>query len=105
MGAGGASAHDPPMTTTLHIEVQINDLSAWKAGFADHADARQRAGVRNALVRHPVGDQSRLVIDLDFDSAGEANAFLNFLQNDVWKDQPTLAGPPSAAILEPLALV
>jgi hypothetical protein len=90
--------------TTLHIEVQITDLPAWKRGFADHAEARREAGVRGQQVRHPVGDESRLVIDLDFASTGEAEAFLGYLREHVWKDEPILAAPPEVALLEPVAL-
>jgi hypothetical protein len=90
--------------TTLHIQVPINDLSAWKAGYADHAETRRRAGVKAERVRHPVGDDSLLVIDLDFESAPEAESFLGFLRENVWKDQPVLAGPPEARILEPVEL-
>ena len=35
--------------TTLHIEVQINDLDAWRAGYAEHAENRRRAGVRHEV--------------------------------------------------------
>jgi hypothetical protein len=89
--------------TTLHIEVTINDLPAWKAGFAEHAEARRKAGVRNALVRHTVGDESRLVVDLDFGSVDDAESFLTYLRDNAWKDQPILAAPPEATLLEPLA--
>lgn len=90
--------------TTLHIQVPVNDVAAWKAGFADHAEARRQAGVRTESVRHPVGDASLLVVDLGFGSVGAAEAFLGFLKENVWKDQPILAGPPQASILEPLDL-
>ncbi len=90
--------------STLHIDVQVNDLAAWKAGFAEHAESRRRLGVRDAVVRHPVGDDKRLLIDLDFDTTAEANEFLSFLQREVWKDQPILAAPPEASILEPVPL-
>jgi hypothetical protein len=90
--------------TTLHIDVQINDLAAWKAGYAEHADSRRLRGVRNAVVRHPVGDNKRLMIDLDFDTTAEAEGFLHFLRDEVWKDQPILAAPPEVSILEPLPL-
>jgi hypothetical protein len=90
------------MTTTLHIQVQINDLSAFKVGFADHAETRRNAGVRAESVRHAIGDDSRVVIDLDFGSPAEAEAFLGYLRENVWKDQPVLAGPPKATLLEPV---
>jgi hypothetical protein len=89
---------------TLRIDIQINDLAAWKAGFAEHAESRRRLGVRNAVVRHPVGDDKGLMIDLDFDTPAEAKGFLHFLQQEVWKDQPILAAPPEASILEPVPL-
>jgi hypothetical protein len=90
--------------TTLHIDVQINDLTAWKAGYAEHAESRRRLGVRSAVVRHPIGDDKRLLIDLDFDTTAEATEFLHFLQEEVWKDQPVLSAPPEASILEPVPL-
>jgi hypothetical protein len=89
--------------TTLHIQVRVNDLSAWKAGYADHAETRRKAGVRSESVRRPVDDESKLVIDLDFGSEAEARSFLQFLRENVWKDQPVLAAPPEVALLEPLA--
>ena len=88
--------------TSLHIEVRINDLKAWKTGFADHADVRRKAGVRAESVRHPLDDESTLVIDLDFGSEAEARSFLDYLRDNVWKDQPILAAPPEVVLLEPL---
>ena len=93
-----------PMTT-LHIRVHVNDVQAWRAGYAEHEEARRRAGVRHEAVRHEAGDESRLVIDLDFDTPDAAEAYLDYLSEQVWKDQPILASPPQASILEPLALV
>jgi hypothetical protein len=100
---GGTATRHARDMTTLHIQVRINDLSAWKAGYADHADVRARAGVRAESVRHPVDDQSQLVIDLEFGSEAEARSFLDHLRETVWKDQPILAAPPEAVLLEPLS--
>ena len=101
MGGDPGTVHDPTMTT-LHLEVPINDLAGWKAGFAEHVETRNRAGVRSEQVRHPVGDESLLFVDLEFGSAAQAEDFLGFLQENIWKDQPILAGTPKAWILEPL---
>ena len=90
------------MTTTLHIQLQINDLSAFKTGYADNAETRKKAGVRGEAVRHVVGDESRVVIDLDFGSATEAEDFLGYLRENVWKDQPIITMPPQATLLEPV---
>jgi hypothetical protein len=86
--------------TTLHLQVPINDLPAWKAGYADNTETRRNAGVRSETVRHPVGDESLVVVDLEFDGVPQAEAFLGFLKERIWNDQPILAGTPKASILE-----
>ena len=88
---------------TLHIEISINDLPAFRAGFAEHATVRREHGVLAERVSHPVDDGGRLLIDLDFGSEGEAAAFLDFLREAVWKGNPAIDGTPEARILEPLA--
>jgi len=90
--------------TTLHLEVTVNDVAAFKTGFADHTEIRRQAGVRAAQVRHPIDDDGRMVVDLDFDSVDEAEAFLGVLQERIWKDSAVVVGTPRATILESLAL-
>jgi hypothetical protein len=88
---------------TLHIEHAITDLATWTAAFDRFSEARRHAGVRTEHVRRPVDDDQFVVIDLDFDTAGEAEAFLTFLTNQVWavrENSPGLAGHPEARILE-----
>lgn len=92
-----------PMTT-LHLEVTVNDVALFKTSFASHAETRRQAGVRAEQVRHPIGDDGRLLVDLDFDTVAEAEAFLVVLKEKIWKESPALVGTPSATILEPLAL-
>ena len=90
--------------TTLHITAPVSDIEAFKAGYAEKADARQKGGVRGEQLRRSVNGDSVVVIDLDFGSVGEAEAFLTFLRTDVWKNNPVLTGTPQATILEPLAV-
>lgn len=88
---------------TLHIEHAITDLSTWTAAFDRFADARRHAGVRAERVRCPVDDERYVVVDLDFDTADEAEAFLAFLTNQVWavpENSPGLAGRPVTRMLE-----
>ena len=92
---------------TLHIEHAITDFGTWTRAFNGFADARSNAGVREQRVQRPVDDPRFVVIDLDFDSTEDANAFLNFLKVRVWanpESSPALAGPPATMILEPAAL-
>jgi hypothetical protein len=90
--------------TTLHIEHPITDFETWAAAFDRFAAARAQAGVRDHRVQQPIDDPNYVVIDLDFDSAGQASAFLQFLRTSVWAiptNAPGLAGVPETMILEP----
>ncbi|GHF24610.1 hypothetical protein GCM10017786_68300 [Amycolatopsis deserti] len=89
---------------TLHIEHSIVDFPLWQAAFGRFAEARGRAGVRAHQVSRPVGDAHYVVIDLEFGSVPEAEAFLAFLEREVWssrENSPALAGRPRTLILEP----
>lgn len=75
----------------------------WSTAFQRFTDARRRAGVRSHHVRRPVDDPHYAVIDLDFDTTAQAQAFLGFLRDRIWaspKDAPALVGTPSVKILE-----
>jgi hypothetical protein len=88
---------------TLHIEHPITDFDAWNAAFARFADARRKAGVRQQRIQRPVNDPAYVVVDLDFDTAEEAERFLGFLRANVWassENAPALAGKPQTRILQ-----
>jgi hypothetical protein len=88
---------------TLHIEHAISDFDVWTAAFARFAEVRQNAGVRDQRVRRPIDDDRYVVVDLDFDTAEEATAFLQVLQTEIWASpasSPALVGDAHARILE-----
>ena len=88
---------------TLHIEHPISDFDTWNTAFARFASARRQAGVRDRRIQRPVGDPAYVVVDLDFDTVGEAERFLGFLRANVWAvtdNSPALAGEPQTRILE-----
>jgi hypothetical protein len=88
---------------TLHIEHAISDLGTWQAAFGRFAGIRQQSGVRSERVQQPVDDPRYVVIDLDFDTVGEAAEFLGFLNANVWSSRdksPALAGTTQTRILE-----
>ena len=92
--------------TTLHIEHPVTDFGTWATAFNAVAEVRRAAGVRIERVQRPVDDPSYVVIDLDFDTAAEAKAFLAFLHREIWAipdNAPALAGTPETMILEPVA--
>jgi len=89
---------------TLHIEHPITDFATWSSAFGRFAEARRQAGVRAQRVQCPAGDPRYVVVDLDFQTRRDAEAFLRFLQAQVWRipqNAPALAGSPQAMILEP----
>ena len=91
---------------TLHIEHPITDFDTWTTAFNGVAEIRREAGVRAQRVQRPVDDPRYVVVDLDFDTIAEAEAFLRFLNTQVWairEHAPALAGAPKTMILEPAA--
>jgi len=89
---------------TLHIEHPITDFGTWKAAFDRLAEARANSGVRGHRILRPVDDPRYVLVDLDFQTVGEAEKFLGFLQTRVWaspRNSPALAGTPQARILQP----
>lgn len=89
---------------TLHIEHPITDFDTWSSAYGRFAEARRRAGVRAERIQRPLDDSRYVVIDLDFETRREAEAFLRFLKAQVWgvpENAPALAGSPQTMILEP----
>jgi hypothetical protein len=105
MRAADDSEVDLPVPT-LHIEHAITDIETWLSAFNGFADARRQAGVRAERVQRPVDDPAYIVVDLDFGTVDEAEAFLRFLKDQVWaipENAPALAGAPKTLILEHVA--
>ena len=93
--------------TTLRIEHAITDYQLWRKAFDGFAEARAQAGVRSFAIRLPVDDPQYLMLDLEFDSAGPAQTFADFLMQHVWSSpasSPGLAGPPQTRILDLLPI-
>jgi hypothetical protein len=89
--------------TTLRIEHAIHDFGTWQKAFDGFANARAQAGVRGFAIRQPVDDPKYLMLDLEFDTAGQAEAFARFLHQRVWsspESSPALAGAPQTRILD-----
>ena len=88
---------------TLRIEHRIRDFDAWKEAFDRDPVGREQGGVRNYRILRPIDDPNYVMIDLNFDSASEADAFVVKLQRDVWRSRqaaPALVGGLQTRILE-----
>jgi hypothetical protein len=88
---------------TLHIEHAISDYAVWKSAFNRFELLRRQSGVKHHRVLRPTGDLGYIVVNLDFGTAEEAGAFLEFLRAKVWsspQSAPALAGTPQTRILD-----
>jgi hypothetical protein len=88
---------------TLHIEHAVTDFDTWMTAFGRFAELRQQSGVRHERIQRPVDDPAYVVIELDFDTTGQAQSFLGFLQDTVWSsptNAPALVGAPQTRIFE-----
>ena len=92
---------------TVRIEHQIKSFEAWKRAFdADPVD-RQGSGVRRYQVFRPLDDPAFVMIDLDFDTAGQAADFLTSMRR-VWASPqaaPALGGVPRASVVQTVETV
>ena len=83
---------------TLRIEHAIHDYDLWQQAFDSFEQARAKAGVRSFAIRQPVNDPKYLMLDLEFDTQGQAESFACFLHDRVLVVANVLprAGWPSA---------
>jgi ribosomal protein L35AE/L33A len=69
----------------LHIEHIVPDFDNWKRAFDSDPVNRKKMGVRNYRILRPVDNPNYVIIDLDFDSAQNAEALLAAMR-EVWKE-------------------
>ncbi len=87
----------------LRIEHPIRDFDTWKGAFDRFSSFRQHSGVRRYRVLRSTDDPNYIMIDLEFDSPGEAESFLAALWRNVWSSReaaPALLGEPQTRIVE-----
>lgn len=86
---------------TLRIDNTVRDFPEWKSAFDKFDRMRKEKNVRGYRISRHHDDPNQITIDLDFDTAGEADGFRDVLRK-IW------ASPQSAAQLvshgEPLVL-
>jgi hypothetical protein len=90
MGKGATSVH------VLQIEYPVPDYGAWKAAFDRDLLDREGSGVRRYRVLRPTDDPNYVLIDLEFDEAERAEAYLAALQSQFYSSQdasPAVGGP------------
>jgi hypothetical protein len=87
----------------LQIEHPVRDYDSWKAAFEGDPVGRKEGGVRHYWILRPAGDERYVVVDLEFETTGEAESFLERLRG-IWREavERGLIEDPKARILEML---
>ncbi len=83
----------------LKIEHPVPDFDAWKEVFDSDPLGREKSGVRRYRVLRPIDDPNYIMVDLEFDTAGEAEAFGAGLR-DLWGRVEVVGENPRARIVD-----
>lgn len=84
----------------LRIEHPVPDFDGWKRAFDSDPVGREKSGVRRYRVLRPVDDANYVMIDLEFDSAGQAEALLAALRGLWGSVEGQIMTNPQARIVE-----
>lgn len=60
----------------LRIEHSVPDFDGWKQAFDTDPVGREKSGVRRYRIFRPIDDANYVIIDLEFDTASQAEALL-----------------------------
>ncbi len=69
----------------VRIEHSVPDFAQWKVAFDRDPVSRETGGVRRYRVLRPLDDPGYAMVDLEFDSSGEAATFSAGLQQ-LWRN-------------------
>jgi hypothetical protein len=85
----------------LRIEHSVRDFDVWKEAFDGDPVGREQGGVRRYWILRPTDDPNYVMVDLEFDSSSEAEAFRAAL-HDLWGRVGDTLGleSPQARIVE-----
>ena len=85
---------------TLRIEHPVPSFEGWKKAFDSDPVGREKSGVRQYRVQRPINDANYVMVDLEFDTASQAEALLAAMRV-VWaRVQGKIVMDPQARILE-----
>lgn len=84
----------------LRIEHPVPDFNRWKQAFDSDPVGRAKSGVHRYQVLRPIDDPNYVIVDLEFDTASEAEQLLNAMRI-VWRRvEGTVIMNPQARIVE-----
>ena len=87
--------------TSLHVDHRVGDYDAWKQAFDSDPVGRRAGGVRSYRISRLADDPQHVLIELDFDTPAEAEAFARRLR-ELWSSAGERLGleSPTARIVE-----
>ena len=84
----------------LRIEHPIPDFDGWKKAFDSDPVGREKSGVRRYQILRPIDDAKYVMIDLEFDTASQAEALLAAMRVVWGRVEGTIMMDPQARIVE-----
>jgi hypothetical protein len=84
----------------LRIEHPAPDFDGWKKAFDSDPVGREKSGVRRYRVLRPIDDANYVMIDLEFETASQAEALLAALRVLWGRVEGTIMMNPQARIVE-----
>jgi len=84
----------------LRIEHPVPNYAGWKQAFDSDPVGREKSGVRRYQILRPVDDPNYVMIDLEFDTAGQAEALLAAMRIVWGRVEGTIMMNPQARIVE-----
>jgi hypothetical protein len=84
----------------LRIEHEVPDFDGWKQAFDRDPVGREKSGVRRHLVSRQVDNPNYVMIDLEFDTARQAEALLAAMRVVWGRVEGKVMRNPQARIVE-----
>ena len=84
----------------LRIEHPVPDFAGWKKAFESDPVGREKSGVRRYQVLRPIDDANYVLIDLEFDTADQAEALLAAMRVVWGQVEGTIMMSPQARVVE-----
>jgi hypothetical protein len=84
----------------LRIEHPVLDFDGWKRAFDSDPVGREKSGVRRHRVFRPIDDAKYVMIDLEFDTASQAEALLAAMRTVWGRVEGKIVMTPRARIVE-----
>jgi quinol monooxygenase YgiN len=84
----------------VQIEHPVPNFDAWKKAFDSDPVGRERSGVHRYQILRPIDNPNYSIVDLEFDSSSEVEAFLAAMR-EVWRRvEGTIIESPRVRIVE-----